>query len=128
MHIDRQRPTTRLVTAVGLAVLTAAGMAAPAAAADSEPAGAPRTQISRMLGGVVTTWINGNVRYGPSTDYAINYPVSAGFTSYGLCWKTGGWVNANGVAHDKWVKLSDNEWIWGGLLNGDETGGVSNYC
>ncbi|MFH8791654.1 hypothetical protein [Streptomyces sp. NPDC017941] len=81
-----------------------------------------------VQGGWVSTWINGNVRYGPSTDYDINYAVGSGFTSYGLCWKHGGWVSANGVAHDKWVKLSDSEWIWGGLLNGDDTGGVTNTC
>ncbi|MDN3271955.1 hypothetical protein [Streptomyces sp. MA15] len=72
---------------------------------------------------------NGNVRYGPSTSYGINYTVAAGFTSYGLCWRTeGGHVSANGISHNKWVKLDDNAWIWGGLLQGNETGGVANHC
>ncbi|MER6162485.1 hypothetical protein ABT147_44550 [Streptomyces sp. NPDC001868] len=54
--------------------------------------------------------------------------MAAGFVSYGLCWKHGGWVNAHGVSHDKWVKLDDNAWIWDGLLKGNETGGVDSYC
>ncbi|GAA2284865.1 hypothetical protein GCM10010368_64400 [Streptomyces roseiscleroticus] len=128
MRIKRQRAVTRLATAIGAGVLATAGMTVPAVAADSGPAAAPHSQSVGIQSGYVETWINGNVRFGPSTTYGINYTVAAGFRSYGLCWQQGGWVNANGVAHDKWVKLDDNAWIWGGLLKGDETGGVHNHC
>ncbi|MDG9719758.1 hypothetical protein [Streptomyces sp. DH24] len=128
MRIKRQRAMTRLATAIGAGVLAVTGTTASAVAADSGPAAAPQARSVGIQSGWVETWINGNVRYGPSTEYGINYTVGAGFVSYGLCWKHGGWVNANGVAHDKWVKLSSNAWIWGGLLKGDETGGVDNYC
>ncbi|MFF9753768.1 hypothetical protein ACF1FC_13365 [Streptomyces sp. NPDC014344] len=128
MRINRQRAMTRLATAVGAGALLAAGMTATAVAADSGPAAAPQAQSVGIQSGWVTTWINGNVRYGPSTSYGINYTVAAGFTSYGLCWTEGGHVSANGISHNKWVKLDDNAWIWGGLLQGNETGGVANHC
>ncbi|MFI6639427.1 hypothetical protein [Streptomyces sp. NPDC050504] len=121
MRIRHQRTTTGLVTAIGAGVLVATAMTAPATAA-------PQPGSTGVQSSIVTTWINGNVRYGPSTDHDINYPVAAGFTSTGLCWKEGGWVSANGVSHNKWVKLGPEEWIWGGLLNGNETGGVSEQC
>ncbi|MTE22595.1 hypothetical protein F0L17_26570 [Streptomyces sp. TRM43335] len=125
----RKRILGVLATAAAFAgVVGAAATPASAVAADFGPATAPQTQSVGIQGGIVETWIHGNIRYGPSTDYAIHYTEGAGFVSYGLCWKYGGWVNANGISHNKWVKLSDREWIWGGLLKGDETGGVRNYC
>lgn len=125
----RKRILGVLATAAAFAGLVGA-VAAPASAvaADSGSAVVSQTQSVGIQGGYVETWIHGNVRYGPSTDYAIHYTVSKGFRSYGLCWKYGGWVNANGIYHNKWVKLSSSEWIWGGLLRGDETGGVDDYC
>ncbi|MDK1347563.1 hypothetical protein QNO09_30545 [Streptomyces sp. 378] len=30
--------------------------------------------------------------------------------------------------HDKWVLLSDGNYIWGGLLKGNEVGNVSTPC
>ncbi|WP_406729490.1 hypothetical protein WJ438_40255 [Streptomyces sp. GD-15H] len=118
-----------LATAAAFAGLVgAAATPASAVAADSGPAAAPQTQSVGIQSAWVETWIHGNVRYGPSTSYGINYTVSKGYDAYGLCWQYGGWVNANGIYHNKWVKLSNSAWIWGGLLKGNETGGVSNYC
>ncbi|MFE1784291.1 hypothetical protein ACFW9F_17320 [Streptomyces sp. NPDC059506] len=118
-----------LATAAAFAgIVGAAATPASAVTADFGPAAAQQTQNVGVQGRWVVTWINGNVRYGPSTAYPIKYTVPKGFSAYGLCWKYGGWVDANGIRHNKWVKISSDEWIWGGLLQGDETGGVHNYC
>ncbi|MFF9279041.1 hypothetical protein [Streptomyces griseosporeus] len=45
-----------------------------------------------------------------------------------MCWLEGGMVTANGYTHDKWVYLSDGNYIWGGLLKGNEVGNVSSHC
>lgn len=125
----RKRILGALATAAAFAgLMGAAATPASAVAADSGSAATSQTQDVGAQFETVRTWIHGNVRYGPSTDYAIHYTVGKGFVSTGLCWKYGGWVNANGIYHNKWVKLSDREWIWGGLLKGNETGGVDNYC
>lgn len=44
------------------------------------------------------------------------------------CRLVGGPVTANGISHDKWVLPSDGNYIWGGLLKGNEVGNVSRPC
>ncbi|MGP3683574.1 hypothetical protein ACTVZO_02500 [Streptomyces sp. IBSNAI002] len=120
----------RVATAVAAGMLAAVGMAAPAAAA-TPPADRPITQSTASDAGVnqvVTTWTSANVRTCASTNCDIAYSVDANTGLNASCWSHGQWVNQNGVAHDKWVRLYSGNWIWGGLLKGNETGGVSTRC
>ncbi|MEV0241911.1 SH3 domain-containing protein [Streptomyces sp. NPDC050674] len=112
-----------MTAAAAAAVLVAAGTAAPAVAAPAQRAEAVSVQSQ-----TVTTWINGNVRIGPATGYRIAYTVAANQSLSAECWLVGGFVSANGVHHDKWVLLSDGNYIWGGLLKGNEVGNVSRPC
>ncbi|WP_218158312.1 hypothetical protein [Streptomyces radiopugnans] len=118
----------KLVATAAVGIMAAAGMAAPAVAAEAQPADRSTSQSVGVQAQTVTTWIQGNVRYGPSTDYAIAYTVAANQNLTAVCWLYGGYVNANGVYHNKWVRLADGRYIWGGLLKGNETGNVSNSC
>ncbi|MFD7513001.1 hypothetical protein ACFV5N_27190 [Streptomyces sp. NPDC059853] len=111
-----------IVTVAGL-VLAGAAAAPAAAAPQARTAPAVTTAAAN-----ITTWIQGNVRKGPSTSYDIAYTVTANQQLKGVCWLTGGTVNANGISHNTWVKLSDGNYIWGGLLKGDTKGGISTKC
>ncbi|MFH0518042.1 hypothetical protein ACHBTE_12785 [Streptomyces sp. M41] len=122
------RKTTRLLTAAAAAVVVAVGAAAPAAAAQARPGDRPAAETVSLRAQNVTTWINGNVRIGPSTGYRIAYTVAPNQSLSAECWLVGGFVNANGIYHDKWVLLSDGNYIWGGLLKGNEVGDVSQPC
>lgn len=120
------RSRTKLMTAAAAAILVGVGTAAPAVAA-------PEPQTERAAATVraqqtVVTWINGNVRIGPATGYRIAYTVAANQSLSAECWLVGGPVTANGISHDKWVLLSDGNFIWGGLLKGNEVGNVSRPC
>jgi hypothetical protein len=126
-HIT-SRSLTKLMTAAAAAIVVAGGTAAPAAAAPVPSAERPAAQTVSIQAQTVTTWINGNVRIGPSTGYRIAYPVAANQNLSAECWLEGGYVNANGVYHNKWVLLSDDNYIWGGLLKGNEVGNVSRPC
>ena len=129
MRKQSSRSMTKLMITAAVGVMAAAGLAAPAAAAQSQPTVDRSTSAGvGIQAQTVTTWINGNVRIGPSTGYSIAYTVAANQNLTAVCWNEGGFVNANGVYHDKWVLLSDDNWIWGGLLHGSETGNVSNHC
>lgn len=122
------RPSTKLMTTVAAAIVMAGGAAVPAAAAPVPSAERPAAETVSIQAQTVTTWINGNVRIGPSTGYSIAYPVAANQNLSAECWLEGGYVNANGVYHNKWVLLSDDNYIWGGLLKGNEVGNVSRPC
>ncbi|MFD6286616.1 hypothetical protein [Streptomyces sp. NPDC060205] len=128
MQKQSSRPMTKLMITAAAGVMAVAGMAAPAFAAEHRPAERSTSLSAGVQAQTVTTWINGNVRIGPSTGYSIAYTVAANQNLTAVCWNEGGFVNANGVYHDKWVLLSDDNWIWGGLLKGNETGNVSNHC
>lgn len=66
------------------------------------------------------------------------YPALVpGATVQGACWARGQHVRAWGAAHNKWVKVKIlmvaypgfyHDWVWGGGLVGDATGGVHNRC
>ncbi|MBA8946354.1 MULTISPECIES: SH3 domain-containing protein [Streptomyces] len=113
------------MTTAAVGVMAAAGMAAPASAAEAPQAG--RTNVSAQFE-TVTTWVQGNVRIGPSTGYRIAYTVAANQNLTAVCWLEGGTVSANGYTHNKWVYLLDDNYIWGGLLKGNEVGNVSSRC
>ncbi|MFF3350867.1 hypothetical protein [Streptomyces sp. NPDC002779] len=119
------RPLAKIMMAVSVGVMAAAGMAAPASAAEARQA--ERTKVSAQFE-TVTTWIQGNVRIGPATGYRIAYTVAANQNLTAVCWLEGGTVSANGYTHNKWVYLSDERYIWGGLLKGNEVGNVSSPC
>ncbi|MFI9771205.1 hypothetical protein ACIHJG_30650 [Streptomyces sp. NPDC052415] len=125
MHRTSSRPLAKIMMTAAVGVMAAAGMAAPASAAE-----APQAERSKMGAQfeTVTTWVQGNVRTGPSTDHSIAYTVAANQNLTGVCWLYGGTVSANGYTHNKWVYLSDNKYIWGGLLKGNEVGNVSSLC
>ncbi|MER6134219.1 SH3 domain-containing protein [Streptomyces sp. NPDC001815] len=128
MHGISSHSMTKLMITAAVGVMAAAGMAAPAAAAEHRSADRSTSQSAGVQAQTVTTWINGNVRIGPDTGYSIAYTVAANQNLSAECWLEGGFVNANGVYHDKWVLLSDGNYIWGGLLKGNEVGNVSRYC
>ncbi|MFD3842645.1 hypothetical protein ACFWWC_41390 [Streptomyces sp. NPDC058642] len=128
MQRRTSRMMTRLTTAAAAAIVVAGGAAAPSAAASAQSAQQPAAQAVSLQAQTVTTWINGNVRIGPSTNYSIAYTVAANQSLSADCWLVGAYVNANGVYHDKWVLLSDGNYIWGGLLKGNEVGNVSTPC
>ncbi|MEU9144934.1 hypothetical protein [Streptomyces sp. NPDC048349] len=120
----------KVLTTIAAGMLATTAMAAPAAAA-TPPADRPGTGNSTSdvgINQVVTTWTSANVRSCASTNCGIVYSVGANTGLNASCWSHGQWVNQNGVAHDKWVRLYSGNWIWGGLLKGDETGGVSTRC
>ncbi|GGP84843.1 hypothetical protein GCM10010247_67660 [Streptomyces calvus] len=125
MHRTSSRPLTKIMTTAAVGVMAAAGMAAPASAAEAPQAG--RTNVSAQFE-TVTTWVQGNVRIGPSTGYRIAYTVAANQNLTAVCWLEGGTVSANGYTHNKWVYLLDDNYIWGGLLKGNEVGNVSSRC
>ncbi|MGW0500768.1 SH3 domain-containing protein [Streptomyces sp. NPDC003007] len=114
------------MTAVAATVLVGAGTAAPAVAASGQQTERATATVSASQ--TVTTWINGNVRIGPAVGYRIAYTVAANQNLSAECWLVGGPVTANGISHDKWVLLSDGNYIWGGLLKGNEVGNVSTPC
>jgi hypothetical protein len=128
MQRRSSRLTTKLAAAAAVALVMAGAAAAPSAAASARSAEQPAAQAMSVQAQTVTTWINGNVRIGPSTGYSIAYTVAANQSLSAECWLVGGYVNANGVYHDKWVLLSDGNYIWGGLLKGNEVGNVSTPC
>ncbi|MFF5494457.1 hypothetical protein [Streptomyces aquilus] len=128
MQRRTSRSMTKLATATAAALVVAGGAAAPSAAASAQSAAQPAAQAVSVQAQTVTTWINGNVRIGPSTGYSIAYTVAANQNLSAECWLVGGYVNANGIYHDKWVLLSDGNYIWGGLLKGNEVGNVSTPC
>ncbi|WP_433543738.1 SH3 domain-containing protein (plasmid) [Streptomyces sp. CA-294286] len=125
MRRTSSRPLTKMMTAAAVGVMAAAGMAAPASAAEAPRA--DRLSASAAFQ-TVTTWVQGNVRIGPSTGYRIAYTVAANQNLTAVCWTEGGTVTANGYTHNKWVYLADERWIWGGLLKGNEVGNVSSRC
>ncbi|MEY9490858.1 hypothetical protein RKD26_006652 [Streptomyces calvus] len=125
MHRTSSRPLTKIMITAAVGVMAAAGMAAPASAAEAPQAG--RTNVSAQFE-TVTTWVQGNVRIGPSTGYRIAYTVAANQNLTAVCWLEGGTVSANGYTHNKWVYLLDDNYIWGGLLKGNEVGNVSSRC
>ncbi|MDU0303470.1 hypothetical protein [Streptomyces sp. PAL114] len=125
MRRNNARPLTMTVIAAAVGVMAAAGTAAPAAAAEASQT--DRTNVSAEFE-TVTTWVQGNVRIGPSTGYRIAYTVAANQNLTAVCWLEGGTVTANGYTHNKWVYLSDDRYIWGGLLKGNEVGNVSSHC
>jgi uncharacterized protein YraI len=125
MHRTSSRPLTKIMMAVSVGVMAAAGMAAPVSAAEAPQA--DRTNVSAEYE-TVTTWVQGNVRIGPSTGYRVAYTVAANQNLTAVCWLEGGTVSANGYTHNKWVYLSDERYIWGGLLKGNEVGNVSSPC
>ncbi|MEO3750976.1 hypothetical protein [Streptomyces sp. B6B3] len=55
-----------------------------------------------------------------------------GSQMYGLCWGIGDWVSGCGVAHDHWVRVENGTtndlWVWGDDLVGNENGNVPNPC
>lgn len=125
MHQTRSRPLTKIMITAAAGIMAAAGMAAPATAAQAPQTN--RTNTSAQFE-TVTTWIQGNVRIGPSTGYRIAYTVAANQNLTAVCWLEGGTVTANGYTHNKWVYLADDNYIWGGLLTGNEVGNVSSRC
>jgi hypothetical protein len=125
MHTTSSHPLTKIMITAAVGVMAAAGMAAPASAAEAPQA--DRTNVSAEFE-TVTTWVQGNVRIGPSTGYRIAYTVAANQNLTAVCWLEGGTVSANGYTHNKWVYLSDDNYIWGGLLKGNEVGNVSSRC
>ncbi|MFE7896209.1 SH3 domain-containing protein [Streptomyces sp. NPDC057424] len=120
------RSRIKLMTAAAAAILVGAGTAAPAVAAPGQQT--ERAAATVRAHQTVTTWINGNVRIGPAVGYRIAYTVAANQRLSAECWLVGGPVTANGISHDKWVLLSDGNYIWGGLLKGNEVGNVSRPC
>jgi hypothetical protein len=125
MHRTSSRPLIKIMMTAAVGVMAAAGMAAPASAATAPQA--DRTNVSAEFE-TVTTWVQGNVRTGPSTNDRIAYTVPANHNLTGVCWLEGGMVSANGYTHNKWVYLLDGNYIWGGLLKGNEVGNVSSRC
>ncbi|MFB4197226.1 hypothetical protein [Streptomyces carpaticus] len=117
--------TKALITAAAGLVL--AGAAATPAAAVPQQTRTAAPAVTTATGNI-TTWIQGNVRKGASTSYDIAYTVTANQQLMGVCWLTGGTVDANGISHNTWVKLSDGNYIWGGLLKGDTKGGITTKC
>jgi hypothetical protein len=128
MQWKSSRSMTKLMTTAAVAIAAVAGMAVPAAGAQAQPVDRSAAQSVGVQAQTVTTWINGNVRIGPSTGYRIAYTVAANQNLSAECWLEGGYVNANGYYHNKWVLLSDGNFIWGGLLKGNEVGNVSDPC
>ncbi|MBM4823537.1 MULTISPECIES: hypothetical protein [Streptomyces] len=125
MYRTSSHRLTKIMITAAVGVMAAAGMAAPASAAQAPHAG--RTNVAAEYE-TVTTWVQGNVRIGPSTGWRIAYTVAANQNLIGVCWREGGMVTANGYSHNKWVYLSDGNYIWGGLLKGNEVGNVSSHC
>ncbi|MFD0313047.1 SH3 domain-containing protein [Streptomyces flavalbus] len=125
MRRTTSRPLTKIMITAAVGVMAAAGTAAPASAAEAPQA--DRTNVSAAFE-TVTTWVQGNVRTGPSTDYGIAYTVAANQNLTAVCWLEGGMVSANGYTHNKWVYLLDGNYIWGGLLKGNEVGNVGSLC
>ncbi|MFF3350228.1 hypothetical protein [Streptomyces sp. NPDC002779] len=125
MYRTSSRPLIKVMMTAAVGVMAAAGMAAPASAAQAPQA--DRMNVSAEFE-TVTTWVQGNVRTGPSTDHPIAYTVGANQNLTGVCWLKGGMVSANGYTHNKWVYLLDGNYIWGGLLKGNEVGNVSSLC
>ncbi|MFI9772582.1 hypothetical protein ACIHJG_37930 [Streptomyces sp. NPDC052415] len=125
MHRTNSRPLTKIMMTAAVGAMAAAGMAAPASAAKAPQA--EGTKVSAQFE-TVTTWVQGNVRIGPATGYRIAYTVAANQNLTAVCWLEGGTVSANGYTHNKWVYLSDERYIWGGLLKGNEVGNVSSPC
>lgn len=124
----RTSVTKALITAAAGLVLAGAAAAPAAAAPAAAPHQARTAPAVTTATGNITTWIQGNVRKGASTSYDIAYTVTANQQLMGVCWLTGGTVDANGISHNTWVKLSDGNYIWGGLLKGDTKGGISTKC
>jgi hypothetical protein len=125
MHRTSSGPLTKIMITAAVGVMAATGMAAPASAAEAPQA--DRANVSAQFE-TVTTWVQGNVRIEPSTDRPIAYTVAANQNLTAVCWLEGGMVSANGYTHNKWVYLSDGNYIWGGLLKGNEVGNVSSRC
>ena len=124
------RTRAKVLTTIAAGMLAVAGMSAPAVAATA-PVDRPDTQRTTSdvgINQVVTTWTAANIRSCASTNCSIAYSVGANTGLNASCWNYGQWVNQNGVAHDKWVRLYSGNWIWGGLLKGNQTGGVSTRC
>ncbi|TDC20254.1 SH3 domain-containing protein [Streptomyces sp. 8K308] len=118
-----------LTLAVASLALVAGAMAGTAVAGGAAPLERAAATNSVSAASSITTWTGGNVRTGPGTDYGVAYTVGANQSLSGVCWLEGGHVSdSSGIAHNKWVRLSDGNYIWGGLLKGNETGGVSAHC
>ncbi|MFD5316898.1 SH3 domain-containing protein [Streptomyces sp. NPDC127098] len=121
------RSLTLAVASLALVAGAMAGTAAAGGAAPAEPLA--RAASSASAASSVTTWTGGNVRTGPGTNYGVAYTVGANQSLSAACWLEGGHVSdSSGIAHNKWVRLSDGNYIWGGLLKGNETGNVSAHC
>ncbi|WP_320775874.1 hypothetical protein [Streptomyces sp. CRN 30] len=120
---------TKALTTIAAGMLATAAMAAPAvAASDPGRTDTRRTLSESTIQATVTTWTGANVRSCASTNCGVVYSVGANTTLNAVCWDYGQYVNQNGIAHDKWVQLLSGNWIWGGLLKGNETGNISVKC
>ena len=106
-------------------------MASSASAAQSDHASPDNGSVHTMTTTVVT-WVDANIRDEPTTDTTIDRRVAAGASEQANCWVFGQEVTDHGVTNDKWVELDagwfDDEYIWAGALQGDETGNVPNQC
>ncbi|MDA3625051.1 hypothetical protein OU415_06375 [Saccharopolyspora sp. WRP15-2] len=118
------------ISAVCLGALFAALSLAPVSAASAATsdqgisAQETRTTVRNDIPGLPA-------RTAPYPDAPIHSTTPPGAILVGICWSEGGYVEAWGAAHNKWV-LADNSagglWVWGGGLVGNETGNVNNHC
>ncbi|WP_415950935.1 hypothetical protein [Streptomyces sp. KLOTTS4A1] len=122
------RSKTKALTAIAAGLLTAGAFAAPASAATA-PSGQDAQRTAEVgINQVVTTWTSANVRSCPWLSCRIVYSVGANQGLNARCYTEGQTIDQNGYRHNKWVRLYSGNYIWGGLLKGDQTGGVHNHC
>ncbi|WP_406729491.1 hypothetical protein WJ438_40260 [Streptomyces sp. GD-15H] len=101
---------TLALTAAG-AALTGVLSATTAAAVTETPGSANRDSVSAQAASSVIVRIPGYVRQGPSSDHNIAYPVRPGQWLQGVCWLYGGHEYADGISNNKWVQLSDGNYV-----------------
>ncbi|QCW78814.1 hypothetical protein EQG64_20050 [Streptomyces sp. S6] len=125
------RMRAKIITTVAAGMLAAAGMVTPATAATAPAERQAPVAASDVIAANtwVYTWTRANVRGCASNQCALKYTVEADYRFSAICWDNGQHVTAYGISHNKWVKLgSGTNWVWGGLLKGNQTGNVPNKC
>lgn len=126
--------TRLLVTGAATALLAGGSLGVTSAASAAEPEHTkPDDGKVEVQATNVTTWVDANIRDEPTTNTTVDRRVGAGTVLPGACYDFGETVTDHGVTNDKWISIEtgnpfDEEWIWAGALEGNETGGVPNQC
>ena len=130
-----RRNTIRTCLAGAASALVFAGSLGTgvAAANEGEPVGGPSAES-----GVSTFHDARPAFYEPR--YTPNMPANGHLVRYkvyeGICWTEGEHQDDGNFAHNKWVLVAGQEapfteepgYVWGGNLEGTDTGNVANQC